>query len=60
MRRFKRAPSALRGFALCLETAASYFEDFNGTDSEDHAEALRNAAKQFREDADEYEAYKIT
>lgn len=44
----------LREHAGLLEKAAEDFEAFIGTDSEEHAERLRDAAKQFREDADEY------
>lgn len=44
----------LRASAGELEKAAKLFEDFHGADDEDHAEQLREIAKQFRKDADEY------
>ena len=45
----------LREHAGLLEKAADDFEGFIGTDHENHAENLREAARQFREDATEYE-----
>jgi hypothetical protein len=44
----------LRDHAGLLEKAADDFENFVGTDSGEHAESLRDAARQFREDATEY------
>tara|TARA_R110000737_G_scaffold25188_1_gene43862 strand:- start:405 stop:593 length:189 start_codon:yes stop_codon:yes gene_type:complete len=44
----------LREHAGLLEKAADDFEAFSGTDTEEHAENLRDAARQFREDAAEY------
>ena len=44
----------LREHAGQMEKAADDFEAFGGTDSDDHASSLRNAARQFREDAKEY------
>ena len=44
----------LREHAGLLEKAAQDFENFGGTDSDGHAERLRDAARQFREDATEY------
>ena len=45
----------LRAHANNLERAAKAFEEFCGTDSEEHAENLQDAAVQFRKDATEYE-----
>lgn len=50
-------PEQLRLHATALEAAADFFvKDFLGTEADEHAEKLREAARQFREDAAEYEA----
>jgi F0F1-type ATP synthase membrane subunit b/b' len=50
-------PRELLKHATNLRAAADFFEDFMGTDAEDHCENLREAADQFCEDANEYAQY---
>lgn len=47
----------LRQHATALTKAAAFFREFNGTDVEEHAEALDGAAQAFKNDADEYEQF---
>lgn len=49
-------PKRLREHADALDAASAFFTDFMGTDCEDHAESIADIARQFREDAKEYEA----
>lgn len=47
----------LRQHANALTEAATFFRTFNGTDVEEHADALDDAAQAFKDDADEYEQF---
>lgn len=47
----------LRACAVEIEKAAQVFEAFMGTDSDEHVENLRDAARQLREDASEYQNF---
>lgn len=50
-------PEKLRKHANALTEAATFFRTFNGTDVEEHADALDDASQAFKDDADAYEQF---